>query len=103
MAVGVPRGRRAEDGPIDPRYNLTETPSANYVQRTEWNVRDSDATVILTISPELTGGSKKTEEFARKLGKPYLYFHSGIQKPGASLNKFSSSVLLRWLCQSVVR
>ncbi|MEX0610513.1 MAG: putative molybdenum carrier protein, partial [Pirellulales bacterium] len=41
-----PRGRLAEDGPIAPRYNLQETPSRKYSQRTEWNVRDSDATVI---------------------------------------------------------
>lgn len=83
-----PKGRRAEDGPIDQRYNLTETPTANYLQRTEWNVRDSEATVIFTISPELTGGSKKTAEFARKFGKPYLHVHSGIQNPGASLARF---------------
>jgi Circularly permutated YpsA SLOG family len=36
-----PKGRKAEDGPIDPKYPLKETPSASYLQRTEWNVRDS--------------------------------------------------------------
>jgi Circularly permutated YpsA SLOG family len=30
------------------------------IQRTEWNVRDSDATVLFSLAPELTGGSKKT-------------------------------------------
>ncbi len=35
-----PRGRRAEDGPIDERYPLVETPLAAYAQRTAWNVRD---------------------------------------------------------------
>jgi hypothetical protein len=34
-----PGGRLAEDGSIDPRYKLQETPSNNYVQRTEWNAR----------------------------------------------------------------
>jgi hypothetical protein len=29
-----PRGRLAEDGPIDPSYPLVETPSADYAQRT---------------------------------------------------------------------
>jgi hypothetical protein len=43
-----PRGRRAEDGPIDARYPLQETPSDSYPQRTRWNVRDSDGTLILT-------------------------------------------------------
>jgi len=41
-----PKGRKAEDGPIDPKYPLKETPTASYIQRTEWNVRDSDATVL---------------------------------------------------------
>ena len=42
-----PRGRRAEDGAIPARYPLVETPRAAYPQRTEWNVRDSDATLVL--------------------------------------------------------
>lgn len=70
-----PKGRRAEDGPIDARYLLTETPTANYLQRTEWNVRDSDGTVIFTMSPKLTGGSKKTAEFAKKHKKPCLHVY----------------------------
>ncbi len=44
-----PKGRRAEDGAIDARYQLKETPSANFVQRTEWNTRDSDGTVVFSI------------------------------------------------------
>jgi hypothetical protein len=40
------KGRKAENGPIDPKYPLKETPSDVYIQRTEWNVRDSDATVV---------------------------------------------------------
>src|SRR5262245_48879825 len=44
-----PKGRRAEDGQIPERYALEETPSTNYLQRTEWNVRDSDATVIISV------------------------------------------------------
>lgn len=30
-----PKGRKAEDGTIPARYQLTETPSAAYIQRTE--------------------------------------------------------------------
>ena len=48
-----PLGRKAEDGTIDPRYTLKETPSSGYVQRTEWNVRDSDGTVGFSIAPVL--------------------------------------------------
>ena len=45
-----PKGRKAEDGPIEAKYILTETPSARYLQRTEWNVRDSDGTAIFSMA-----------------------------------------------------
>ena len=61
-----PAGRKAEDGTIDLRYQLKETPSSNYVQRTEWNARDSDGTVVFSSAPLLTGGSKKTVELVEK-------------------------------------
>src|ERR1700751_3957397 len=67
------KGRKAEDGLIDPRYPLKETPSAAYLQRTEWNVRDGDATVVFSIAATLTGGSLKTVEFARKHNRPRLH------------------------------
>ena len=67
-----PAGRLAEDGPIASRYQLNETPSLDPAQRTEWNVRDSDATVIFSLTPILHGGTKLTEEFAHVYGKPVL-------------------------------
>lgn len=73
-----PKGRKSEDGKIDPKYGLKETPSAAYLERTEWNVRDSDATVIFTLDPKLSGGSKKTMEFAEKHGKPCRHFRPGV-------------------------
>lgn len=68
-----PKGRKAEDGAIGGQYQLLETPSSNYLQRTEWNVRDTDATVIFTISATLAGGSKRTAEFATKHRKPSIH------------------------------
>src|SRR4249919_2292872 len=68
-----PKGRKAEDKTIDARYKLQETPSANYIQRTEWNARDSDGTVVFSIAETLTGGSKKTAELARKHGRPVIH------------------------------
>jgi hypothetical protein len=62
-----PKGRKAEDGPIVGQYQLVETHSASYLQGTEWNVRDSDATFIFTISSQLYGGSKRTADFARSI------------------------------------
>jgi hypothetical protein len=66
-----PQGRRAEDGPIDPRYPLTETPSPDYPQRTEWNVRDADGTPVLTRGRP-KGGTALTVAVAKRLAKPYL-------------------------------
>jgi hypothetical protein len=73
-----PKGRRSEDGPIPAEYLLSETPLTGYLQRTEWNVRDSDATVIFTLSDVLDGGSKKTAEFADKRGRPWLHFRPAV-------------------------
>ena len=66
-----PQGRRAEDGVIDARYPLTETPLPTYAQRTVWNVRDSDGTLVLcfdTLSP----GTNLTIETVNAQGKALL-------------------------------
>jgi hypothetical protein len=85
-----PKGRKAEDGVIPPQYQLTETPSATYLQRTEWNVRDSDGTVIFTIAAKLAGGSKRTADFAKKHGKPLLHvsYAGSYECPGERLAAF---------------
>ena len=63
-------------------------PSAAYLQRTEWNVRDSDATVLFSIEPTLTGGSFKTMDFARKHKKPRLHLCAGDNTAGDKLKAF---------------
>ncbi|MES9886058.1 MAG: putative molybdenum carrier protein [Candidatus Sedimenticola sp. 6PFRAG1] len=60
-----PKGRRAVDGVIPDKYPLTETPAENYNRRTEWNVRDSDATLILNEGA-LDGGTAVTQVYAEK-------------------------------------
>lgn len=74
-----PKGRRSLNGPIPSRYLLVETPSTSYLQRTEWNVRDSDGTVVFTLAADVTGGSLRTIGFAKKHGKPCLHIS---QRPG---------------------
>ena len=64
-----PKGRRAEDGPIDDRYPLIETNSDRYIQRTRWNVRDFDGTLIL-LRGQAEGGTLKTIEFATRQRRP---------------------------------
>lgn len=73
-----PKGRKTEDGPLPPQYALIETPLAAYLQRTEWNVRDSDATVVFTMTDKIDGGSKRTVEFAEALGKPLIHMRPGV-------------------------
>jgi transglutaminase-like putative cysteine protease len=85
-----PKDRKAEDGEIAEKYPLMETPSASYGQRTEWNVRDTDGTVVISTGPVLNGGSKKTVEFARQQNKPCLHIHSGQPEAVQSFREFIS-------------
>lgn len=66
-----PRGRLSEDGTIPSRYQLKEMDTAEYPPRTEQNVIDSDATLIL-YEQTLKGGSLLTERLAKRWAKPYL-------------------------------
>ncbi len=66
-----PKGRFAEDGVLSSNYPLKETPNPVYAERTEWNVRDSDGTLILTWGPP-ANGTAFTADMARKHNKPVL-------------------------------
>jgi hypothetical protein len=83
-----PKGRKAEDGRIPPHYNLQETSTANYLQRTKQNVIDSDGTVIFSIKPVLVGGSKRTLDFALKHHKPPLLVCSIARDAPGLLREF---------------
>ncbi len=69
-----PRDRWSEAGPIDERFPLTESPSADPAERTERNVRDADATLIIARGggEHLTGGTALTARLANQLGQPML-------------------------------
>jgi hypothetical protein len=67
----APRGRRAEDGRIPARYPMRETATAAYPQRTRLNVRDADATLILTRG-EPAGGTAFTIACAERIGRPWM-------------------------------
>jgi len=66
-----PKGRWAEDGEIPERYPLEETESTDPAKRTRANVRDADATLILTDG-EPTGGTRLAMTIAGNLDKPCL-------------------------------
>ncbi|MBC6414176.1 MAG: putative molybdenum carrier protein [Chromatiales bacterium] len=73
-----PQGRLAEDGTIDARYPLKETATTDYTQRTQCNVEDSDATVVVYFD-QLEGGTKLTVEFCHQAHKPMLLIDANAQ------------------------
>ena len=100
MTLGVacggwcPKGRRAEDGILDARYPLIETPSDEYAQRTEWNVRDADGTLIVTRGTP-SGGTAATMKYASRLGKPCLVVD--LAQPPAR------DEVIQWVKQRAIR
>ncbi|MEE4258592.1 MAG: putative molybdenum carrier protein [Bacteroidales bacterium] len=66
-----PKGRKAEDGTIDEKYPLDETTDSSYENRTKFNVRDSDGTLILFITP-MDAGTRLTFKLAQEMNKPVL-------------------------------
>ncbi len=85
-----PRGRLAEDGTIPPRYQLVETDSPDYAVRTERNVLDADATLILCRG-QPTGGTELTLRLAQRHGKPHLAVD--LQQP------IDPQAIRRWLAE----
>ena len=94
IALGIehggwcPAGRLAEDGSIPSRYQLEETESPEYPIRTEQNVIDSDATLIL-YRQRLKGGTLLTRKICDRTFKPYLLVR---------LDRDSHQTIRRWLC-----
>lgn len=87
LAIGgwVPRGRGAEDGTVPERYaGLRECESSDPSLRTAFNVRDSDATLIVSHGP-LAGGSLRTLEEAERLGRPVLHLDLTRDEPPAAV------------------
>ena len=66
-----PAGRLAEDGSVPPIYRLEELTSPSYPERTEKNVIESDATLIL-YRKKMSGGTSLTQRICRRESKPYL-------------------------------
>ena len=77
-----PPGRQCESGPIPRHFQLKETPEERSTSapdiprslRTELNVRDSDATLIIRPAAEHKGdpGTDWTVKCAKMYGRPFL-------------------------------
>lgn len=83
-----PKGRKAEDGRTSEEYQLQETVSADYPERTERNVIDTDGTVIFTLAPKPGRGSRLTIRLAERYGKPWLHLHTETSEPATMLASF---------------
>jgi hypothetical protein len=85
-----PRGRRAEDEVIPPAYQLRETRSPDHGERTEKNVLEADATLIVAREEELSGGTAFTRACVERHGRPVLVIcePEGVAKAAAALVKF---------------
>jgi len=100
-----PRGGWAEDLREPPgllaRYpSLQQTPEAEPSQRTRWNVRDSDATLVLLDgpSPPERSGTALTVAVARELNRPLAL--AELADPEAALG--AAHALLRGLGDGAV-
>jgi len=99
-----PRGRRAEDGTIDRRYPLIETPSSEYEERALWNIQDADATLVFLLPGfKLSdfGPNKDRTNFvveeAEKLRKP----RKVVFLSSNTVNKVSE--ILRWIDENRIK
>jgi hypothetical protein len=70
----IPRGRKAEDGPLPEKYLLKEMPKDSHFKPTEQNVIGSDGTLIFSHG-ELVGGSVWLLEIAYKHDRPCLHIN----------------------------
>jgi hypothetical protein len=91
-----PKGRRAEDGPIPAQYPLRETPSEDYAERTEWNVRDADGTLVLSRGAPREG-TALTVALARRYGKPCLVVDLEAPADPAAIRAWAAAHRLRVL------
>ncbi len=79
-----PKGGWAEDFPDPPGVlaeypRLAETPLADPAQRTEWNVRDADACMIVVdaAGPEVSAGTVLASDLAHRYRKPLFVVRLG--------------------------
>lgn len=97
----MPRGFLTEAGPrpdLAALYHMQEHSQADYTARTEANVRDADATLI--VGDAGSGGSRDTKEFCGKHKKPcyVLPWRSGQPIPPEAVSEFR-----HWLTEHEIR
>ena len=109
IAIGgwCPPGRACEGGTIPVEFPLEETandtsptaPDIPRSRRTEWNVRDSDATLILVpgAGADADAGTRWAIECAEKLGKPVLVCDPGQSRAAEKVREWLSEARIEVL------
>ena len=93
----IPKGRKTEAGKLPNKYQLKETSTENYEERTEKNVMDSDGTLIFSHG-NLQGGSKFTKAMAEKHQRPFLHVNLNL------INKFDAARNINtWIDQKKIK
>jgi Circularly permutated YpsA SLOG family len=101
-----PPGRTCENGRIPSAYHLKETPAeksdaapgVNRSLRTEWNVRDADALLVLLPNNLKTDeGSEWTIQCAVNCGKPILIMDPFAAKASTQIKRWLESISIRVL------
>lgn len=105
IAAGVPyggwcpAGGWAEDLPTPPGLLasyplLRETATVSPAERTRLNVRDSDATLVVAPTTELTGGTLLTAGEATRLGRPLLVSTGDVREAAGWLRSLGRPLTL---------
>lgn len=92
-----PKGRLAENNTTIPlEYNLQETDSADFEERTKFNIRDSDATLIIipVIPNNASDGTQLTINEVTRCKKPFLII--GLNKA------FNFDEILIWIIENKI-
>ena len=92
MPIGgsCPAGRKAEDGPIDPRYSLKGI-DGGYQARTKQNVADADGTAIF-YHGYLQGATELTLALCIRAGKPYKLIDIDLVSSDIAANRVLSFI-----------
>ena len=89
----IPSGRKAEDGVVPLKFAaMTESESEDYRFRTRWNAEHSDATLILSFTPTLEGGTQRTRQYCMNARKPYF-----VDNPSSPTIAKGKSKVADWL------
>lgn len=86
-----PKGRLSENGEIPKEFDLKETVSSDYSERTKKNIDDSDGTLIVIDGDlkSITDGTILTIQDLKRKNKPYFLINLS--------HEFSESKLGQWI------